>query len=270
MSKGFKFISIVLVLCALYAAFIVFVDKKKDPGSLPEISAPEGVLQVSVDADKKTLLKDVMASDAEDGDLTSQVYIESISAFDDENQRTVTYAVFDTDDHIARTTRKIKYKDYKAPVITVEKPLCYYFLHSVDEYKNFVSASSSVDGDISSQITIESEMIEDNKNYVIYSVTDSCGTKTTLKLKADILNTEPNIEISLSDYMLRVPAGTEIYPEEYITQIKIMGVVDNSLVSSVEISTDYNAAAAGIYEFIYRISQSGGDYGITKLVVVVE
>lgn len=270
MKRSIKYITVVAVLCFLYAAFLLIYDRKQNVGDAPVLTAPESVLQVSVHTDEKTLLDGVKASDKEDGDLTNDIYIENISAFDDQQVRTITYAVFDSDDHIVRTTRQLKYTDYTAPEITIKKALCYYYVTSTEEYKDFVSASSCVDGDISAQISVEREIYEGDNHYVLYSVTDSCGTKTSLKLKADMLNTNPNINITLDEYLLRVPVGTVINPNRHIEEIETMGMVDNSLISLVEITSNYNSEVSGMYEFVYRISRANGDFGMTKLVVIVE
>lgn len=270
MKKGIRFISIVILLCVFYIAFLFIYDHQQDVGSEPVITASEAVLKVSVKADEKSLLKGVKATDKEDGDLTDDVYIESISPFDDQQTRTITYAVFDSDDHIVRTTRKLKYTDYKEPEITIKKALCYYYVTSTEEYKDFVSASSSVDGDISAQISVEREIYEGDNHYILYSVTDSCGTKTSLKLKADMMNNNPNIEIKLDEYLMRVDVGTKINPNRHIEEVETMGMVDNSLISLIEVTTNYNSEVPGMYEFVYRISRSNGDFGMTKLVVIVE
>ncbi|MEE0967649.1 MAG: hypothetical protein U0L85_11480, partial [Bacilli bacterium] len=185
-----------------------------------------------------------------------------------------TYAVFDSDDHLVRTTRQIKYSDYTAPVFDIDEALCYYYyLSSNEEYKNFVSAESCVDGDLSSKITVEKNYYKDNVHYVDYSVTDSCGTKESLTLKADELNKNPNVEITLKKYLKRVKKGTtitEIAPRSNMEEIKVMDMVDDTLKAEVEVTHNYNPDVPGTYEFIYRLSKSNGDYGYTKLVVIVE
>ena len=108
---------------------------------------------------------------------------------------------------------------------------------------------------------------------ITYSVTDSCGTKTTLTLKADELNKYPNIDIKLKKYLKRVKVGTtitEVAPRSNMEDIEIMGMVDNTLKADVEVANNYNPDVPGTYEFIYRISKANGDYGYTKLVVIVE
>lgn len=268
--KRSKFIVILLILGVGYGTFLFFMGMDKSVGEKPELSVPSSVLKISVKDQEKVLLKDVQAIDNEDGELTSEVFIENISQFDENKRRTVTYAVFDSDDHLVRKTRQIQYTDYKEPVISLKKALCYYYVTSMNEFKHYVVAKSNVDGDISSQVSVDKVYYEDEQYYVNYSVTDSCGTKVSLRLKADALRQEPNIEINLSKYLIRVAKGTSINPHDYIKNIKIMGMKDNSLKSAIEIQNDYNPNVPGTYEFIYRISRSNGDYGITKLVVIVE
>lgn len=272
--KNIKYGFILIVLIALYIAFIVMTGFLGDKGKEPEITAPSSVLEVSVEDKEDVLLKGIKANDDEDGNISDKVFIESISAFDDNKQRTVTYAVFDSDDHLVRTTRQIKYSDYTAPVFDIDEALCYYYyLSSNEEYKNFVSAESCVDGDLSSKITVEKNYYKDNVHYVDYSVTDSCGTKESLTLKADELNKNPNVEITLKKYLKRVKKGTtitEIAPRSNMEEIKVMDMVDDTLKAEVEVTHNYNPDVPGTYEFIYRLSKSNGDYGYTKLVVIVE
>lgn len=272
--KNIKYGFILIVLIALYIAFIVMTGLLGDKGKEPEITAPSSVLEVSVEDKEDVLLKGIKANDDEDGNISDKVFIESISAFDDNKQRTVTYAVFDSDDHLVRTTRQIKYSDYTVPVFDIDEALCYYYyLSSNEEYKNFVSAESCVDGDLSSKITVEKNYYKDNVHYVDYSVTDSCGTKESLTLKADELNKNPNVEITLKKYLKRVKKGTtitEIAPRSNMEEIKVMDMVDDTLKAEVEVTHNYNPDVPGTYEFIYRLSKSNGDYGYTKLVVIVE
>lgn len=271
MSKTIKFLLMVTCLVVIYIAFLMYSDRQVEMGHAPQLQVPESVLKLSVEDGEKELLKGVKATDEEDGNITSKIFIENISVFDENQQRTVTYAVFDSDDNIVRATRQIKYTDYEEPEFTIKKALFIYYLDSTEQLKDYVSASSVVDGDLSSQISIESSAYnQDDEFYVVYSVTDSCGTTTTFKTKATWLNYEPSIDIQLTDYLIRVEKGETIYPREYIDTIEDMGVENDSLESLIDINDDYDSSKEGTYEFIYRINRSNGDYGITKLIVIVE
>ena len=267
--KNIRFICVFLCLNLFFVMF-VFLTRENSQGHVPSISFNQELVTMSVEDGEDVLLKGVKATDVEDGNITSKIFIENISVFDENQQRTVTYAVFDSDDNIVRATRQIKYTDYEEPEFTIKKALFIYYLDSTEQLKDYVSASSVVDGDLSSQISIESSAYnQDDEFYVVYSVTDSCGTTTTFKTKATWLNYEPNIDIQLTDYLIRVEKGETIYPREYIDTIEDMGVENDSLESLIDINDDYDSSKEGTYEFIYRINRSNGDYGITKLVVIV-
>lgn len=90
-----------------YGGFLFLESRIKDDGHDPVITVSQAPLQVSVNDKEDSLLNGVSAIDIEDGNITSNVYIESISPFDDQKMRTITYAVLDSDDHIARATLSV-------------------------------------------------------------------------------------------------------------------------------------------------------------------
>ena len=270
MKKWNKYLIIVIAICVLYTFFLTFVDKKESNGSFPTFSYDNTTLEVSVHDDESQLLKGIHVTDKEDGDLSSQVFVESLSSFDNQNCRTVTYGVFDSDDHLTRSQRTIQYVDYQAPQITLVKPLCFLYLKSNDEFLQCVEANSVVDGDISSKISISNVYYKDDQKMVEFQVTDSCGTTTKMELKATQFDKNTNVNIELSEYMIRVPKGTKIDSKDYIQSVKISNMESKSLRSEITITNDYDPYKEGVYEFIYRISNADGDYGLTKLVVIVE
>lgn len=253
----------------LYGAFLFFEARFHDNGNRPVMTVPDAPLMVSVTADEQTLLADASAVDIEDGNLTSNIYIESISAFDDSQARTITYAVLDSDDNIARATRKMQYTDYTAPEITITNALCMYYLESTDSLKDYVQATSCVDGDISSKISIDKADYKGDDFDVTYSVSDSCGIKTTLTTKVTILSSTNDINMTLKTYMIKVQKGQKINPKDYIDNIEIMGMSEKTLINEVKVSSNYDSSKEGIYEFIYRIEENS-EIGVTKLVVIVE
>ncbi|MCD7840260.1 MAG: hypothetical protein LUG46_06530 [Erysipelotrichaceae bacterium] len=270
MKRNIGFFLLVIILIVGYVGFIYVWDHSKVSGSTPTISAPSDVLEVSVE-DNEAIFEGVSASDEEDGNLTDKVYIESISEFDENQERTVTYTVFDSDDNVARTTRKIKYTDYEAPVFTLSKALCIYYVTSSEEYKDYVSASSVVDGDISSSITIDNINYGDSYDVqsVTYSVTDSCGVTTTETYNVTKINYNATIDIELEEYLIKVDVGQTIYPSSYITSVIEDDIEHDPSDYDIEISDNYDPYTPGTYEFIYRIDHSPS-YGITKLTVIVE
>ena len=270
MRKRVQYVIVLLIICCAYAAVLIFTQERQSSGNAPTISAPQEVLEVSVKDDDKKLLEGLSAADEEDGDLSDSIFIESMSEFDNDNCRTVTYAVFDSDDNLSRATRRIRYSDYSAPRITLNQALCISYNNYNVQLQDYVGAISSVDGDISAKVSVNSEAQDGNSYYATFSVTDSCGTTSSLRLKIDQLWDEPSLTITLSDYLIYVDKGTEIDAEDYIESVSDRGIEDEDLIDDISIQDNYNADEEGTYEFIYRIERTSGEYGITKLVVVVQ
>lgn len=271
MTNNKKFILTLFLFIGLYALFLVRI-KLYDNGenAAPVITIDNEILTVSVKDNESALLNGVSASDAEDGDLTSKIVIDSISEFDEKNYRTVTYVVFDNNDQMAKATRRINYSDYEAPVFDIKAPLVFYYVANNSEFTYFVTANSSLDGNISNKILVENDFYVEGKREVKYSVTDSCGVKSTITLKADELNDIPSIDFTLSDYLIRVGKGNEIDPYSYIEHIEYMGMDLTNNIENISIQNNYDPTTEGMYEFIYRYTDETGEFGITKLVVIVE
>ena len=103
-----------VVTTALYAYFLV-TEKIKSDETIPVIKIESELLEVAIDSTTEDLLKGVTAYDEKDGDLTKSVIVESVSNFSEPGVCRVTYAVCDSNSHVATATRKIKYKGYESP-----------------------------------------------------------------------------------------------------------------------------------------------------------
>ena len=270
MTNNKKFILTVCLLIGLYALFLVGI-KLYDNGenAAPVITIDNEILTVSVKDNENALLSGVSASDAEDGDLSSKIVIDSISEFDEKNYRIVTYIVFDNNDQMAKAIRRIKYSDYEAPKLDIEKALVYFYMPQPDMYKEYISAYSVLDGNLNSKIIIENIYYEKDL-YVVFSVTDSCGIKSSITLKADETNGFPSVDFKLNDYMVQVGKGIEIDPWIFIDHIEYMGMDLTNNIENISIQNNYDPTTEGMYEFIYRYTDETGEFGITKLVVIVE
>ena len=270
--KNIKFISVLIIVAMIYTGFIFLDHREQTHGESPVISVSDKVLEVSVKDKDKKLLKGVKASDKEDGNITSRVFIENISEFDENKERTITYAVFDNDDHITRATRKIKYNDYKAPTFDIAFPLVTRYFGNRSYYLQHVKAKSSVDGDISSKLNFKviNPDITSPYDLIEYQVTDSTGTTSTIRLKANDIIGDGKVEINLYDNLIYVDKGTNIHPMAYVEEVKYLDMEDQELYRNIKVQTDYNPDKAGTYEFIYHVTAPNGDYGVSKLVVVVK
>ena len=108
MRKRVQYVIVLLIICCAYAAVLIFTQERQSSGNAPTISAPQEVLEVSVQDDEEELLAGVSASDEEDGELSEDVFIESMSEFDEENCRTVTAMTTSAAPHAASATAIMK------------------------------------------------------------------------------------------------------------------------------------------------------------------
>lgn len=268
--KNVRFICVFLCLNVFFALF-VFFTRESNLGHVPSISFDQELVTLSVEDEEDVLLEGVHANDEEDGDISDDVFIYDMSSFDENMTRTVTYAVFDSDSQMTTASRQVKYKDYTAPRFASSQSLMNLSLTD-DENTSYMTAYSCVDGNITNKISLSK--VEEDRNVIYrYSVTDSTGTSSTLEIRDEtsLENVFNNsIEIELSDYILYVDKGSDIDPEDYIVSVNTSLGKQNELIPYVDIETNYNADKVGTYEVKYTLNRSNGDYGISKMFVVVE
>ena len=84
------FLAVTIVFSANY-----YKEKTADNNHAPTIEFGDDLIKVSIKDDESKLLKDVIAKDAEDGDITSNIVIESISKFVDKKNHisNITYSI---------------------------------------------------------------------------------------------------------------------------------------------------------------------------------
>lgn len=272
------FLMILVIINICYLGFIG-ITKILDiqSSNLPVITFNKDLVTISVKDDLKVLLKDVNAMDEEDGDISKNIFIYDISVFDENNERTVTYGVFDSNNQMTIASRKFKYKDYSSPKFSSSKPLSGLMntiTSSVGGSTNNnlpIQAVSTVDGDISSKISKTQSESNDSVVYV-YSVTDSTGTTETLTITESLNLKElfTNISIELKDYIVYVKKGSSVDYRSYISNVKTSIGYQKDLIESVTIESNLNVNKSGVYEVVYTLNRSNGDYGTTKMYVIVE
>ena len=265
---------IFLVIVALYGGFLLYDTHKPQTGSSPVIKVPKGTLTLDTGMDQtatnQAILEGVEATDKEDGNITKKVFVQGMSTFGEGNVRVVTLGVFDKDDNYTKVKRKIQYTNYSAPQLYLYKALVYSKVNSKAQFADYMSAYSCVDGDLSSQVKVIREYEQDKNHYVTFAVTDSTGTQSSITLKAYQTSRKQTVNINLDTYLMRVKVGTEVNAKKHIDSITMDDMDYSSLKNQVDINTDYDKNTPGTYEFIYRVKTGNDDYGLTKLVVIVE
>lgn len=276
MSKKNRVFLIILVgINVVYFSFLLMNSFfSRSQGSLPVISFDSEMLVLSVDSDEAVLLSGVHAYDAEDGDLSDQVFIYSLSPFDENQTRTVTYGVFDSDNQMTTASIQLAYTNYTKPYFSSKQPLTGINLSSLSgsgSKGNSMRAYSCVDGDITNKISMN-QMEKDGKIIYQYSVSDSTGSSRELEISEDLSlkGLMMNVTIELSDYLIYVNPGSYVDYRSYLMNVKTSLGIQNELLNSVQIETNYDPYTSGVYEVKYSLSRLNGDYGSVSMFIVVE
>ncbi len=272
MMKWLQRITLALFAVMLFA-FIVFsvIEKITTDNTLPSIVVASEELEISIKDDRSKLLEGVTAFDEKDGDITHEVIVESVSKFITPGVCTVTYAVADSDNHVSKATRVIKYKDYTSPEFYMKRALVY----SVDERVDIraaIGARDCIDGDISDKVTImATDFIENTTGVFTVSVqvTNSMGDMIYLDVTVHVEGNETMApEIQLEKTLIYIKKGEKPVFEDYIKEVTVNGVLMENY--NLLISTNFDSEKKGTYNVHYYISTNEGYEGHSILTVVVE
>lgn len=268
MHNKFKPLIITLIAVLIYCILQMFITVKSKVDDAPVITFDDSHLEISVhDSNHQTLLQGVYASDKEDGDLTDQIIIEEQSVFINDTTRSVSYLVFDSNNHVTRANRLVTYTDYTAPVFSLIEPLRGE-RYSVTEVMKKIKATSAIDGDISNKITImDTAIAQEDALRLKLSVSDSTNTTAYLSVNY-YLNDHDDIDIILNQYLIYLnPNETYDFRSNIINVIEKLNQ-DESLIQEIEIEIP-DMSEKGIYEVNYSISRKNGNKGKTTMIVVV-
>lgn len=237
-------------------------------GAAPEILFDSEVISVPTGADDAALLAGVTATDAEDGDVTASLVVEGISGRNDDGTVRVTYAAFDSNHHVTKATRAVRYTDYVKPRFTLSQPLvCRTGGSRV--LSSYVTAHDSIDGDLSGRIKIAltdgSSLAITGTHTAELRVTNSLGDTASVPVTVEVTAGDPNpARITLTEYLIYLPAGSGYAPMDYVA-----GVGDSDSKSGVTASSTVNSNEPGVYEVVFTY-RSGGTESHTRQIVVVE
>lgn len=260
-----------VVTTALYVYFSV-AEKIKTDNSIPVITLEEEVLEVGIDATNKDLLKGVTAFDEKDGDITNKVIVESLSNFIEPGLCRITYAVCDSNNHVATATRKVRYVGYESPKFALEEDLCYSIYERLN-LKDAITATDCIDGDITDSIVVSSEDYTSAIAGVFTiqaTVTNRKGDTSTVNMNLFVEDLDLSApEIELTDYLIYMePTSKEIDFEKYI-----VGAEDergNDLTDKVQVQKGkIDTTKPGTYSVHYRVTDRNDVEGHTVLTVII-
>ncbi len=259
------------VLCALsvclYAVF--FIREKTQDKTYPVITIEEEIIDVSIKVTDEELLKGVTAYDTKDGDISSKIYVESISKFVEHGVSIVAYAVCDNDNHATSATRKIRFTDYTEPVFVIKESLIFGLGQKIN-IQACVGATDCIDGDISDRVIVTATDYNTNEVgmfNVSLMATNSMGDTIYMEVPVyikDISFSAPKID--LSDHIVYSKVGQEIDLVKYVRS-----AVDKfEQPVNVLIDTNLDITKPGSYEAHYETQDVDGRKGYATLTIIVE
>ncbi len=264
-------VAVLFFLTVCVFGWFYLEEKRNSDSTQPTLTIADEYLEVGIDSSEEDLLDGVTAYDEKDGDLTDRIFVESVSQFIEKGVCTVTYAVSDSDNHVVKATRTIRYVDYTPPQFTMNRSLVFNVDDEVD-ILGVVGAVDSIDGDIRDKVVI---MATDY-------MADTVGTfKVSLQAtnsKGDIIyiNLPLYIEdnsviapvIELSEYIIYIKKGET---PDFNKYLKAVTTVSGSPIGyDLTITTDFDSEKTGNYSVNYHVVGETGYEAHSVLTVVVE
>ncbi|MBO4848350.1 MAG: hypothetical protein J5586_04270 [Clostridia bacterium] len=274
------------VLAVVTVVFLIYLwqEQYRTGRGKPTIICPTESIYVSVEnlSDPGVLLRDVTAMDAEDGDITSSLVVESVSQFVEKDHCIVTYAAFDSANNVSKLTRHLFLTDYSSPRFRLIGPLEFNHSSSFDPLSS-VRAYDCVDGDISDRV----KMILKDPNDDVYSVgvhpvefrvANSLGDVSVLEAEIDVYErtyTESRMipAVRLTDYLVYADMYGYVDPMSLVSGVYLGGVLyDISEYKGGALTVDASEVdykTPGVYRIVYTCENRAEYYGSTVLIVIV-
>lgn len=264
MKRGFSIFLIVLTVLSVAGLGVYrYLAKQKTSGEAPVITFDNNLLEVTTSATEAELLQGVTATDAEDGDVTDSLLIETSTHFISDTTIEVTYAAFDSQGHVSKATRSVRYVNYTPPRFYFTGPMVFSEA-GVSELLSYIGARDCIDGDISSRVkvaSVESGTLLSTPGLHIleFRVTNSTGDTAYLKVPIDVVSAYNSArQIPLSEYLVYLTVGSEFDPAAYLPE-------EYASERGLEIENNVNTEEPGVYDVYYTLDNS-----MTRLIVVVQ
>ena len=270
-----KVVRIVTVAVFVLSVFIWGIGKfhaMRADVTPPVITADSDVIHVSTKADEAELKKGLTAIDDVDGDITDGIVVANISTFSAKGVCTIEYLAFDKNNNVGHYERTVYFDDYESPEIRLTAPLMYKQNGEII-LSDRLYVKDQLEGDISDKLRFSAAGVTPYETGVYelrVEARNSYGDSIKETLLLNIVPYEnARGHIQLTDYLIYVSAGEEVYPRDYIEE-----VVDNNgdpvSSASVIITREVDTSNPGAGQFRYEVVDDYGNVtAITFLAVIV-
>lgn len=296
--RRLKSISLTLFVISLILFGINFYKKKIiDDQTGPVFHMENNIVSVSVKDDKNELLKGLTAVDESDGDVSDSIIVEDISPFTGTGHRIVTYAAFDSDNHVTHEKRELIYSDYEPSHFHLSKPLA--FAMNATNLLDGITVEDCIDGDITKSVRMMSDDEIDTSHVGEYKarlkVMNSAGGISYLPVTIEIYDASIRHklpQIKLTDNVIYINKGVDFDETDYLDNIVVNGTEysltdgdgtygasyipqnetkDTIGIDRVDIESDVDTDVTGYNEVVYSFDDTefGTGTGKARLYVVV-
>lgn len=294
------------VAVALFALTLVLRAFVRDTEG-PTISMNSDVVEISVGDADDSILAGVTAMDARDGDVTASLVVESLSNLVGD-ERIANIAAFDSDNHVTKVTRTVRYTDYTSPRFTLTDPFTLPVGSKSTAMTKNLTAIDCIDGDITGRISrANAEGSTFNSSVpgyypVEFSVSNSAGDVESFVASVEVYDSS-TVDLpafALTDALIYLPQGSSFEPLDYLRALSVDSVsyrmyqgvlVRSTLVSQLEreggdpnnvgsanlydtslitINNPVDTSAPGWYEVSYTVTSATGTERSAFLLVRVE
>lgn len=208
-------------------------------------------------------LKDVTATDMENGDITDKITYNDNVNTSKVGEYEVTYKVADNNYNITEKTIKVKVLNDMKPVLNVTDKI----LKIGSDFNPFkdITAIDNEDGDISQDIKcfgeIDTTKLGDYK--LVYEVRDSASQKTSKEINVTILADRFPI---INAYDKSILPSESFNPREYVTAIDLE---DGDITEKLIINNEVDPTTKGRYFVEYIVTDSSNNTSTKKILIDV-
>ncbi len=265
-------VTVLVFICAGIFWAVGKVHTMRLDTTAPVIYADSDEIHVQAGCPEEELKTGLTAADPEDGDITGEIIVGTISPFTEKGVSRVEYIVFDRNNNVGRYERTVCFDGYTSPKFELTKPLVYK-KNSDIVISDRLYAVDVLAGDISDKVryaSADAVSYEAGTYDLEVEVKNPYGDVVQEKLLLNVVPYDTETEyIRLSSYLIYVSKGSTVYPADYIEKVvdtegHELGAGQVTIVSEV----DLNVQGSGQYRYELRNENNEIIY-VTYLAVIV-
>ena len=266
-----KWMTIIIFICSIAVWIYGKKEMKKQDIVAPVITSTIDELYVDVTTGEEGLKDGLTAFDDEDGDITENIIVGTISPFKKKGVSDVEYVVFDSSNNVGRYERTVCFENYESPKIHLSKALVYE-VNGVINISDRLTAKDMLEGDISGRIRFSSPNLtttEAGTYKLNVELKNSYGDTVKYQLPINLVRYNCEQErIQLSEYLVYVKKNGQLFPENFIEKVTSRAGIQEGI-DNVGITVEADLTKPGTGQICYELFEGEEVVYATYLTVIV-